>query len=85
MWTKADEKLLRQLRIERGDPPAPLPRFQVVVSEIEGEYQVIDRHRQYRASFDFGPDWPDPREAAERWADRLNAEHARASTEDDHA
>lgn len=75
MWTKADEKVLRSMRIEATDPPAPLPRFRVEPSEVEGEYQVVDSLRHFKPAFDFGTDWTDPRAAAEDLARQLNEKH----------
>jgi hypothetical protein len=75
MWSKADALFLRSLRIVAADPPAPLPRFRVEASDIEGEYRVIDTLRRYRSAFEFGPDWKDPRAAAEDLAGQLNEKH----------
>lgn len=83
MWTKADERFLRTLRIESTHPPAPLPRFRVEPSDVEGEYRVVDALRQYRPTFDFGTDWKDPRAAAEDLAAQLNEKHAAGARKTD--
>lgn len=74
MWTQVDLRFLRSLRIE-SDAIAPLGRFRVEPSDVEGEYRVIDSLRKYRAAFDFGTDWQDPRGAAEDLARQLNEKH----------
>lgn len=75
MWSKPDTAFLRSLRILATDPPPPLPRFRVEPGDIEGWYRVIDALRQYRSAFEFGPDWKDPRAAAEDLARQLNEKH----------
>lgn len=75
MWTKADERFLRSMRIVAADAPPALPRFRVEQSAIEGEYTVIDSLRHFKAAFDFGTDWQDPRAAAEDLARQLNEKH----------
>lgn len=75
MWTKADKRFLHAMCIVATDPPSPLPRFRVEVGPIEGEHQVIDTARGFRA-YIFGKDWPDPRAAAESVASSWNERHA---------
>lgn len=75
MWTKDDLRLLRSMRIDAADPPEALPRFRVEPGDIDGWYRVIDVVRGFRPSFDFGPDWQDPRAAAEDLAGQLNEKH----------
>lgn len=75
MWTKADEKYLRSMRVVATDPPAPLPRFRVEPSDVEGWYRVVDALRKFKPAFDFGTDWRDPRAAAEDLARQLNEKH----------
>ena len=76
MWTEADKKFLRSLRVQVDRPLAPLPplpRFRVLPIAIKGWYRVIDAQRRSKPVCDFGPEnFPDPRLAAEDYARQLN-------------
>jgi hypothetical protein len=77
MWTEADRRLLRSMRIECDAPPPPLPplpRFRAVPTGLTGWYRVVDG---VRPMLDFGPEnFRDPRAAAEDSARQLNERHA---------
>jgi hypothetical protein len=75
MWSIADQRFLRSLRIASTNPPAPLPRFRVEVSEIEGGYRVVDALRKFRTTHEVGQEFADPRAAAEDIAAQLNTKH----------
>jgi len=76
MWTLADQKFLRSLRITPDAQPPPLPRFRVEAGTVDGEYHVIDQLRKYRVAFVFGVEWKGKaRAAAEQLAGELNEKH----------
>jgi hypothetical protein len=79
MWSKSDARFLRSLRIESTNPPAPLPRFRVEPSDIEGGYRVIDSNRKHRSVYEVDQStFNDPRAAAEDIAAQMNAKHVEA-------
>lgn len=75
MWTENDKRYLRSLRIVSSDPPSPLPRFQVETAAVEGEYQVIDRLIQFRATHTIAATFNDPRSVADAIATELNTKY----------
>lgn len=78
MWTEADRRFLRSLRIAADDLPPPLlplPRFRAVPTALTGWYRVVDGLRR-RPVWDFGPEnFADPRAAAEDAARQMNERH----------
>lgn len=74
MWTLADKRYLRALKVQADDPPPPLPRFQVVPAQA-GEYEVIDRLVKFRATHTIAATFDNPRAVAEAIADALNQKY----------
>lgn len=76
VWTKADARYLKSLRVEVDDPPPALPRFQVEPI-ADGEYQVIDALLKHRATHTISAQFENPRAVAEAIADELNQKYER--------
>lgn len=74
MWTEADRRFLRSMRIDGGEGPPPLTRFVVEPGTTDGEFHVVDRRKRF-ADHVFGTGWTDPRAAAEDFARQMNDTH----------